>query len=371
MNPQWEQIIKRYDEWMEALADPSVYGQPDRYVHAMKAQRELEPIVRQIQLVERLRRELDEVRLLMADGGGSDPELRELLRQERQALVEQHEAASAALQLLLIPGDPNDRKNVYMEIRSGAGGEEAALFAQVLYKMYEAYALRCGYRTEIIDVSETELGGLKEIVFMVSGEGAYSRLKYEKGVHRVQRVPVTESGGRIHTSTCTVAVMPEVDDVAIDIQPSDLQIDTYRASGAGGQHVNKTSSAIRITHLPTGLVVTCQDERSQHKNKARAMSVLRSRLFEQVRQAQDQTVSEQRRAQVGTGDRSERIRTYNYHQNRVSDHRINLTVYKLEDVLAGNLDELILPLIEADRAERAAAADQDEAGRGSQPNESR
>ena len=237
-----------------------------------------------------------------------------------------------------------------MEIRSGAGGEEAALFAQELYRMYESYADICGYQTEVVDISETELGGLKEIVFMISGRGAYSRLKYEMGVHRVQRVPVTESGGRIHTSTCTVAVMPEIDDVDIEINPADLQIDTYRASGAGGQHVNKTSSAIRITHLPTGLVVTCQDQRSQHKNKDRAMSVLRSRLYEMEQEKQDQAISAERRAQVGTGDRSERIRTYNYHQSRVTDHRINLTLYKLEDILAGELDLLVEPLIEFDRA---------------------
>lgn len=361
INPQWKTILDRYDELTESMADPDVYGDPTRYVEVVKEQNEIEPIAVAIREVIRLEGELEEVQdLLSSAAPDDDPEMRELLKDERQSLEEDYASASERLKILLIPGDPNDRKNVYMEIRAGAGGEEAALFAQVLFRMYQQYADRRGYRFEVVDINATELGGIKEAVFMISGDGAYSRLKYEIGVHRVQRVPVTESGGRIHTSTCTVAVMPEVDEVAVDIDMNDLQIDTYRASGAGGQHVNKTSSAIRITHKPTGLVVTCQDERSQHKNKARALSVLRSRLFEMEQEKQDNEVAASRRAQVGTGDRSERIRTYNYHQSRVSDHRINLTIYKLEDVLNGDLDMLIEPLIEADRAAKIANKESEE-----------
>ncbi|HHX36985.1 MAG TPA: peptide chain release factor 1 [Clostridiaceae bacterium] len=356
MNPQFEQILKRYEELMSELANPEVYENQSLYVAVVKEQSELEPIVTQIKAVEELADERDELQMMYEESDASDVELRQLLRDERQDIEAKYEQAEEKLKLLLIPGDPNDEKNVYMEIRSGAGGEEAALFAQELYRMYESYATQCGYQTEVVDISETELGGLKEIVFMISGRGAYSRLKYEMGVHRVQRVPITESGGRIHTSTCTVAVMPEVDEVDIEINPADLQIDTYRASGAGGHHVNKTSSAIRITHLPTGTVVTCQDQRSQHKNKDRAMSVLRSRLYEMEQAKVDQAVSAARKAQVGTGDRSERIRTYNYHQSRVTDHRINLTLYKLEDILAGDLDLIVEPLIEFDRAAQLGAS---------------
>ena len=250
----------------------------------------------------------------------------------------------------MLPRDPNDEKNVIVEIRGGAGGEEAALFSAVLFRMYSMYAERHGWQTELLNVNETELGGYKEISFMISGDGAYSRLKYESGVHRVQRVPETETQGRVHTSTATVAVLPEVDDVEIEINPKDLQIDTFRSSGAGGQHINKTSSAIRITHLPTGMVVECQDERSQFKNKDKAMRVLRSRLYEIEQAKQDAQVAADRRSQVGTGDRSERIRTYNYPQGRVTDHRIGLTLYRLDDILNGDLDEVIDALVAADRA---------------------
>ncbi len=239
-----------------------------------------------------------------------------------------------------------------VEIRAGAGGEEAALFAAVLFRMYGMYAQRRGWKTEILNANETELGGFKEISFMITGRGAYSRLKYESGVHRVQRVPETEQQGRIHTSTATVAVLPEVDEVEVELNPDDLKIDTFRSSGAGGQHINKTSSAIRITHLPTGMVVECQDERSQYKNKDRALKILRSRLYEKKQREQDDRIAAERRSQVGTGDRSERIRTYNYPQGRVTDHRIGLTLYKLENVLDGSLDEIIDPLIAADRAEK-------------------
>ena len=259
---------------------------------------------------------------------------------------------SDEIKILLLPRDPNDDKNVIIEIRGGAGGEEAALFAATLMRMYSMYAESKGWKTEIINENPTELGGYKEVSFMIEGDGAYSRLKFESGVHRVQRVPDTESQGRIHTSTVTVAVLPEVDDVEIEINPADLQVDTYRASGAGGQHVNKTESAIRITHLPTGLVVECQDERSQHKNRDKAMKVLRSRLYEQAQKEQTDKIASERKSQVGTGDRSERIRTYNYPQGRVSDHRIGLTLYHLEQILNGSVDEIFDALITADQAEK-------------------
>lgn len=261
------------------------------------------------------------------------------------------------LKVLLLPRDPNDDRNVIVEIRGGAGGEEAALFAGVLFRMYSMYGDTKGFKTEVLSANATELGGYKEISFMISGEGAYSRLKFESGVHRVQRVPETESMGRIHTSTVTVAVLPEAQEVDVEINPSDLQIDTFRSSGAGGQHVNKTESAIRITHIPTGTVVECQDERSQYKNKDRAMKILRSRILEAERRKQSEAIAGERRAQVGTGDRSERIRTYNYPQGRVTDHRIGLTLYRLEAILNGDLDELIDALITADTAEKLRSTD--------------
>ena len=282
----------------------------------------------------------------------SDKELRELAQQELRENTARAEELSEEIKILLLPKDPNDEKNVIMEIRGGTGGEEAALFAYDLYRMYTAYAEGRGWRTEIVSLNETELGGFKEVSFLIDGEGAYSRLKYESGAHRVQRVPETETQGRIHTSAATVAVLPEAEEVEIDIDPKDLQIDTFRSSGAGGQHINKTSSAIRITHLPTGMVVECQDERSQYKNKDKAMKVLRARLLSKEQEKQSSQVAQERRLQVGSGDRSERIRTYNFPQSRVTDHRIGLTLYKLEEVLAGGLDELIDALIAADRAEK-------------------
>ena len=287
-----------------------------------------------------------------------------MFEEEKQALEERLESISEEMKILLLPKDPNDDRNVIIEIRGGAGGEEAALFAAVLFRMYSMYAVKKGYKTELINANETELGGYKEISFMLTGEGAkeisfmltgegaYSRLKYESGVHRVQRVPETETQGRIHTSTVTVAVLPEADDVEVNINPSDLRIDTFRSSGAGGQHINKTESAIRITHIPTGLVVECQDERSQYKNKDKAMKVLKSRLLEAEREKQQSEVAEKRHSQVGTGDRSERIRTYNYPQGRVTDHRIGLTLYKIDDILNGNIDEIIDALITASRTEQ-------------------
>ncbi len=279
----------------------------------------------------------------------SDPELRELAQEEFSNARAEAERLSAELKLLLVPRDPNDDKDVIIEIRGGAGGEESALFAHSLWRMYSMYAEKRGWAVEVLSQNMTELGGCKEIVFQVSGDGAYSRLKFESGVHRVQRVPETESQGRVHTSTVTVAVLPEAEEVDFEINPADLKIDTFRSSGAGGQHINKTESAIRITHLPTGVVVECQDERSQHKNRDKAMRVLRTRLYEAEQARQNAAIAAERRSQVGTGDRSERIRTYNFPENRVSDHRVKLTLYKLADFMDGALDEVIEALITADR----------------------
>jgi len=273
---------------------------------------------------------------------------------------EKLETIEIELKALLVPKDPNDNRSVIVEIRGGAGGEEAALFASNLFRMYTRYSERRRWKTEILDINETEIGGIKEVVFSIEARGAYSRLKYESGVHRVQRVPTTESSGRIHTSTVTVAVLPEVDDVEVDVNPNDLQIDTYRASGAGGQHINKTDSAIRITHMPSGIVVTCQDQRSQHKNKDKAMKILRSKLFEIAQQQQNTEIAQARKSQVGTGDRSERIRTYNFPQGRVSDHRIGLTLYKIEEIMDGDMDDIIDALITADQSEKLGSASYDE-----------
>jgi peptide chain release factor 1 len=280
-----------------------------------------------------------------------DDELRQLIKEEIKLLEEKIERLEKELPLLLLPKDPNDEKNVIVEIRAGAGGEEAALFAAELMRMYQRYAERKGWKVEVLDINETGLGGVKEVVLRIEGKGAYSRLKYESGVHRVQRVPVTEAGGRIHTSTATVAVLPEVDEVEVEIRPEDLKIETMRASGHGGQHVNRTESAVRITHLPTGIVVSCQNERSQHQNKATALRILRAKLYELYQREQQEKIQKERRSQVGTGERSEKIRTYNFPQNRVTDHRIGLTVYNLPEVLDGDLDEFIDALIAHFRAE--------------------
>ncbi len=339
----------RYEELSEKLCDPSVIGSPEKYAQCMKEYKSVEPLALKYREYKKTASELDEARELLEDAA-SDKEMREMLEEEIAALEQAIPALEEELKLLLLPKDPNDDRNVIMEIRGGAGGEEAALFAAVLFRMYSMYAVRRGYKLEVMNAADTELGGYKEISFMISGEGAYSRLKFESGVHRVQRVPETETQGRIHTSTVTVAVLPEAEDVEINIDPTELKIDTFRSSGAGGQHINKTESAIRITHLPTGMVVECQDERSQYKNKDKAMKVLRSRLLEAERERQHSEVAAQRHDQVGTGDRSERIRTYNYPQGRVTDHRIGLTLYKIDDILNGSLDELIDPLITAARS---------------------
>lgn len=339
----------RYEELSEKLYDPQSAADPAVFAALMKESRELEPLVAAYREYKRCMEAVKGARELLES---SDKELRELAQQELRENTVRAEELSEEINILLLPKDPNDGKNVIMEIRGGAGGEEAALFAYDLYRMYTAYAEGRGWRTEIVSLNETELGGFKEVSFLIDGEGAYSRLKYESGAHRVQRVPETETQGRIHTSAATVAVLPEAEEVEIDIDPKDLQIDTFRSSGAGGQHINKTSSAIRITHLPTGMVVECQDERSQYKNKDKAMKVLRARLLSKEQEKQSSQVAQERRLQVGSGDRSERIRTYNFPQSRVTDHRIGLTLYKLEEVLAGSLDELIDALIAADRAEK-------------------
>ena len=347
---------KRYEELSRRLYEPDVASDPGLYSSLMKETKSIEPIVLSYRSYQKTF--ADEKDALTILGSSSDRELHEMAQEELDAARSGREALAEELKILLLPKDPNDARNVIVEIRGGAGGEEAALFSAVLFRMYSMYASAKGWKSEILNANETELGGFKEISFMITGEGAYSRLKYESGVHRVQRVPETEQQGRIHTSTATVAVLPEVDDVEVELDPNDLKIDTFRSSGAGGQHINKTSSAIRVTHLPTGMVVECQDERSQYKNKDRALKILRSRLFAMKQKEQDDRVAEQRRSQVGTGDRSERIRTYNYPQGRVTDHRIGLTLYKIDDVLNGSLDDIIDPLITADRAAKLKEAEQ-------------
>ncbi len=344
-------VEERFEDINERLCQSDVVADIAQYKKLMQELKVLTPIVekyRQLKAAEASMTEAKE----MLDAGGLDPEFRELCQEEFEESKENVAVFAEELKILLLPRDPNDDKNVIVEIRGGAGGEEAALFAGVLYRMYSMYGETKGWKSEILNANATELGGYKEISFMIEGEGAYSRLKFESGVHRVQRVPETESQGRIHTSTVTVAVLPEAEEVDVEINPADLQIDTYRSGGAGGQHVNKTESAIRITHLPTGTVVECQDERSQHKNKDRAMKILRSKILEAEREKQHDAIAGERKAQVGTGDRSERIRTYNYPQGRVSDHRINLTLYKIEAILNGDLDEIIDALITADTAEK-------------------
>ena len=344
-------VEERFEDINARLCESDVVSDMAQYKKLMQELKVLTPIVekfRQLKAAQETRNEARE----MLDAGGMDKDFREMVQEEYEEAGRQIEVYGEELKILLLPRDPNDDKNVIVEIRGGAGGEEASLFAGVLYRMYSMYGETKGWKSEILNSNPTELGGFKEISFMIEGEGAYSRLKFESGVHRVQRVPETESQGRIHTSTVTVAVLPEAEEVDIEINPADLQIDTYRSGGAGGQHVNKTESAIRITHIPTGTVVECQDERSQHKNKDRAMKILRSKILEAEREKQHDAIAGERRAQVGTGDRSERIRTYNYPQGRVSDHRINLTLYRIEAILNGDLDEIIDALITADTAEK-------------------
>ncbi|MCQ2471603.1 MAG: peptide chain release factor 1 [Clostridia bacterium] len=347
-------IEEKFEQINTQLFDPDIVSDIDKYKKLMQDVKHLTPIVEKYREYKTAQSNYDEAKGLL-DAGGLDKDFREMALEEMEESSALIEKTKEELKILLLPRDPNDDKNVIVEIRGGAGGEESALFANSLFRMYSMYAETKGWKPDILSANPTELGGYKEISFMIEGDGAYSRFKFESGVHRVQRVPETESQGRIHTSTVTVAVLPEAQEVDIDINPTDLQIDTFRSSGAGGQHINKTESAIRITHLPTGTVVECQDERSQHKNKDKAMKILRSRILEAEREKQNSEIAGERKAQVGTGDRSERIRTYNYPQGRVSDHRIGLTLYKLEAILNGDLDELIDALITADTAEKLKA----------------
>ena len=347
---QLKEIADRYEALVSQLEDPSVYADPARLAKLTREQKELTPVVEAYQAYCRVEDDLRDAQALL-----SDPEMKEMAQEELQRAKGERERLREELKILLLPKDPNDSRNVIMEIRGGVGGEEAMLFAADLFRMYTMYVESRGWKLEVANTNETELGGLKEISFTVEGEGAWSRLKYESGTHRVQRVPVTESSGRIQTSAATVAVLPEAEEVEFTINPNDLQIDTFRSSGAGGQHVNKTESAIRITHLPTGVVVECQDERSQMKNREKAMKVLRSRLYDAKVQEQNAAIAAERKSQVGTGDRSERIRTYNYPQGRVTDHRIGLSVYHLDAFLNGDMDEIIDALITARQAELLAA----------------
>ena len=347
-------VEMRFEEVGQLLSDPAVISDNEQFKKLMKEHKELTPIVEKYREYAAAKTAEAEASELL-EAGGLDKDFKELVEEEYLTAKADIERLSEELKILLLPKDPNDDRNVIVEIRGGAGGEEAALFAGVLTRMYTMYAESKRFKVEIINANETELGGYKEVSFMIEGEGAYSRFKYESGVHRVQRVPETETSGRIHTSTVTVAVLPEADDVEVDINPADLQIDTFRSSGAGGQHINKTESAIRITHLPTGLVVECQDERSQFKNKDKAMKVLRSRLYEIEQEKQRDAIASDRKAQVGTGDRSERIRTYNYPQGRVTDHRIGLTLYRLDSIVNGDIDEIVDALITYYRTEMLKA----------------
>lgn len=349
------EVERRYEELAHRMSTPDAAANADEYARMMRDYKELTPLIEEYRRYTDLQQqEADAKEMLAAE---SDPAFAAMVQQELCEIGRNLAQSEENLRLLLIPKDADDEKSVILEIRAGAGGEEAALFAHSLWRMYTMYAARRGWQCETISENPTELGGVKEIVFSVEGPDVYSRLKFESGVHRVQRVPETESMGRIHTSTVTVAVLPEAQEVDVEINPSDLQIDTFRSSGAGGQHVNKTESAIRITHIPTGTVVECQDERSQYKNKDRAMKILRSRILEAERRKQNEAIAGERRAQVGTGDRSERTRTYNYPQGRVTDHRIGLTLYRLEAILNGDLDELIDALITADTAEKLRSTD--------------
>ncbi|NMB11305.1 MAG: peptide chain release factor 1 [Firmicutes bacterium] len=346
-------LEKKYQELTRELSDPELLNNPQKYAQVAKQHAELGEIVEQYQEFLRVEKELQDAREMQAED--LEPEMRELIADEIDALEQAREKLESELQLYLLPQDPNDERNVIVEIRGGTGGDEAALFAGDLFRMYSRYAERQGWRTELMSSNPTELGGFKEVIFVIEGKGVYSRLKFESGVHRVQRVPTTESGGRIHTSTATVAVLPEAQEVEVEIDPNELRIDVYRSSGPGGQSVNTTDSAVRITHIPTGMVVSCQDEKSQHKNRDKALRILRARLLDKFEQEQHAELAEARKSQVGTGDRSERIRTYNFPQGRVSDHRINLTLYRIEAILDGELDGLVEALQAAQQAEQLAA----------------
>jgi peptide chain release factor 1 len=356
MNPnlieKLDQLSDRHEEIHALLSDPDTISDQNAFRKLSIELSEIDPVIENFQQYTALEQEIDEARAMVGD---EDKEISQMARDELPELESGLETLEHTLQILLIPKDPNDNKNVFLEIRAGTGGDEASIFSGDLFRMYNYFADKQGWKVDVMSKSEGEHGGYKEIIAKIEGQGVYSRLKFESGAHRVQRVPETESQGRIHTSACTVVVMPEADDVdEIDINPADLRVDTFRASGSGGQHVNKTDSAIRLTHLPTGVVVECQDDRSQHKNRARAMSVLKSRLYEAELQKQQSEQALTRKTLVGTGDRSDRIRTYNYPQGRVTDHRINLTLYKLDDVMGGALEQIIDPLLAEHQADELA-----------------
>ena len=342
-----EAVASRYEELCAKSEQPDFYADPKRAAALLREKNDLEPIVQAFQEYRQAERDMEEAQELMAD-----PDMKELCQETYAAAKKSKEELYEKLQILLLPKDPNDEKSVIVEIRGGVGGEESALFAHSLFRMYSMYAAAKGWSIELMNYSDTELGGVKEADFVINGRGAYSRMKYESGVHRVQRVPETESGGRVHTSTATVAVLPEMEEVDVQINPGDIEMQVYRASGAGGQHVNKTSSAVRLIHKPTGIVVACQEERSQLQNREKCMRMLASKLYEQEQERLDSAITGLRRSQVGTGMRNERIRTYNFPQGRVTDHRIGLTLYKIDAVMDGDLDELINALAAADQAEK-------------------
>ncbi|MBX0313176.1 MAG: peptide chain release factor 1 [Sulfurihydrogenibium sp.] len=347
-----ENIEKKVKKLEELMTDPEILKDQSKIQSIAKEHKELSEILSLYNEYKKVSKQIEEIKQLL--NSSSDEELRELAEEELESLKKQREDLEKKIQIALLPKDPNDEKNVILEIRQGAGGDEASLFAAELFRMYQRYAERHGWKTEILSLHPTEKGGIKEVIALIKGKGAYSRLKYESGVHRVQRVPETESSGRIHTSTATVAVLPEAAEIDIEIKPEELKIETMRASGAGGQHVNTTDSAVRITHIPTGMVVTCQDERSQFQNKMKAMQILRARLKDYYERLEKEKIAKERKEQVGTGERSEKIRTYNFPQNRVTDHRVNYTSYRINDIMDGDLDEIIDVLIAKENEEKLA-----------------
>ena len=351
-----EDIIRRYEDITMMLGDPSVVSDQERFRSLMKEQKSLEPLVECYKEYKDTKQTIEDSLTLLDEE--SDPEMKEMLREELSDAKDKIPELEEKLKILLLPKDPNDEKNVIVEIRAGVGGDEAALFAADMFRLYTRYAERRAWKIETLSVEDIGIGGIKTVSFMIKGDGAYSRLKFESGVHRVQRIPTTESGGRIHTSAITVAIMPEVEDVEVEIDMNDCKFDVFRASGNGGQCVNTTDSAVRLTHLPTGIVISCQDEKSQQQNKAKALKVLRAKLYEMEQERKHNDEAQLRKSQVGSGDRSEKIRTYNFHQGRVTDHRIGLTLYKIDQIMDGDLDEIIDSLIAADQAEKLASVEE-------------